>query len=666
MKKFLLFLILSISAMAANAKEYVDVITASGLGLSSTSYKTFSGKKFKSSAVYAGAISVSSGNIQINSGNSSCKGIYTTASGGVVKKVTLYWASGNNASEIYASNTAYNGKPSETLVATMSYADKDANNATTYTFKDDYNYVAIYGKTHVLSKIEITWDDGNDDVDDSISQEFDFIKNTYGLTSSYTKSWSYTEDQISLTYTNGSGSGIRLYSDGLRFYTGKMTVAANDGYVITNIEIEATSTAFTIGGTTGLFWSGRAQSVDIVAPSSNGKAISKIIVTYEAVTKGKQLDITNNDGQAIEFGYDYVNCNYTTTGNFMTGSKITVASKVASKVGVMLPGETEATYYNSPYTLAITAGGKYKFTDSELLDGETALSDTTIINATVYNPIEINAESTTADHQIEEIDGEKVNAIHVMFSINDVLSESTNVESYNLYVNGQYLESSEDGDFYIEYLPFAFNSQFAVSPVVDGEEIGRYDVALELPEIGVEVATDESKNEFAYAATSDMVNVHLRVYVAASSTAIYDLEAISAGGHNCNVLNFGNGIYYIEVEDYIKDVPVIDGQIHFTEEQLNAAAESVDVVISPIYKFAVKDTTSRAAGVKIVTVRGEALDLGEVKLDAETGKISGIESIVAESDNNAIYYNLQGVRVANPDNGIYIRLQNGKATKVNF
>lgn len=43
---------------------------------------------------------------------------------------------------------------------------------------------------------------------------------------------------------------------------------------------------------------------------------------------------------------------------------------------------------------------------------------------------------------------------------------------------------------------------------------------------------------------------------------------------------------------------------------------------------------------------------------------SGVETIDAELNNNAIYYNLQGQRVDNPTNGIYVRVLNGKADKV--
>ncbi len=47
-----------------------------------------------------------------------------------------------------------------------------------------------------------------------------------------------------------------------------------------------------------------------------------------------------------------------------------------------------------------------------------------------------------------------------------------------------------------------------------------------------------------------------------------------------------------------------------------------------------------------------------------TDKVTGIEDVVVEENASAEYYNLQGVRVAKPENGLYIRVQGGKATKV--
>lgn len=48
------------------------------------------------------------------------------------------------------------------------------------------------------------------------------------------------------------------------------------------------------------------------------------------------------------------------------------------------------------------------------------------------------------------------------------------------------------------------------------------------------------------------------------------------------------------------------------------------------------------------------------------GETTGIDSIVADEadEAEAVYYNLQGVRVDNPENGVYIRVQGSKASKV--
>lgn len=55
-------------------------------------------------------------------------------------------------------------------------------------------------------------------------------------------------------------------------------------------------------------------------------------------------------------------------------------------------------------------------------------------------------------------------------------------------------------------------------------------------------------------------------------------------------------------------------------------------------------------------------DFGEILGDVESAGIEGIEA--DGSDAPAEYYNLNGVRVANPENGLYIKSQGGKAIKV--
>ena len=43
---------------------------------------------------------------------------------------------------------------------------------------------------------------------------------------------------------------------------------------------------------------------------------------------------------------------------------------------------------------------------------------------------------------------------------------------------------------------------------------------------------------------------------------------------------------------------------------------------------------------------------------------SAVESVNVENNAAAAYYTLQGVRVANPENGLFIVVKDGKASKV--
>ncbi|MBE6319114.1 MAG: hypothetical protein E7081_09115 [Bacteroidales bacterium] len=59
----------------------------------------------------------------------------------------------------------------------------------------------------------------------------------------------------------------------------------------------------------------------------------------------------------------------------------------------------------------------------------------------------------------------------------------------------------------------------------------------------------------------------------------------------------------------------------------------------------------------------------EVEIDYENETITiknltGIEGVEVEENAEAVYYNLQGVKVANPANGAFIKVQGGKASKV--
>lgn len=75
-------------------------------------------------------------------------------------------------------------------------------------------------------------------------------------------------------------------------------------------------------------------------------------------------------------------------------------------------------------------------------------------------------------------------------------------------------------------------------------------------------------------------------------------------------------------------------------------------------------TLSLGDGVKSVTITpGATIGFNGIAVNySGTSAVSDIA--VEEAEGEAVYYNLQGVRVANPENGLYIRVQGKKAVKV--
>ena len=55
---------------------------------------------------------------------------------------------------------------------------------------------------------------------------------------------------------------------------------------------------------------------------------------------------------------------------------------------------------------------------------------------------------------------------------------------------------------------------------------------------------------------------------------------------------------------------------------------------------------------------------GELTLTQDPGGATGVVEMVVETEAPVEYFNMQGMRVENPENGIFIRRQGNKATKV--
>jgi len=87
--------------------------------------------------------------------------------------------------------------------------------------------------------------------------------------------------------------------------------------------------------------------------------------------------------------------------------------------------------------------------------------------------------------------------------------------------------------------------------------------------------------------------------------------------------------------------------------------------LTSIDKLAVEKFINGAFQISIGGVKGKNIALDAVYLYTPKGQ-SGIGDIEIEDEKSAPveYYNLQGIRVYNPEHGIYIRRQGNKVSKV--
>lgn len=124
----------------------------------------------------------------------------------------------------------------------------------------------------------------------------------------------------------------------------------------------------------------------------------------------------------------------------------------------------------------------------------------------------------------------------------------------------------------------------------------------------------------------------------------------------------------IDVADVVKYV-----EISVRMEGFTAWGKLADITVPAKFDWAYYGQTidlSAYVGKKIqigfhYTSTAEIAGTWEIKNVKVTADKAGVNDIIADDDNApVVYYNLQGVRVENPANGLYIRVQGKKATKV--
>ncbi|MDE6157562.1 MAG: hypothetical protein K2F78_05380, partial [Muribaculaceae bacterium] len=142
-----------------------------------------------------------------------------------------------------------------------------------------------------------------------------------------------------------------------------------------------------------------------------------------------------------------------------------------------------------------------------------------------------------------------------------------------------------------------------------------------------------------------------------------DYKAAAAVPVNVNTYLDGN-LCWDEVPGAIRYIVLHNGAYLCSVSGAFVAAEQLEEAIAA--KSAAQRVSAREA-VRDHEFRVVALNaLGQASEASATNNYiaTGVDAVTVADDADAVYYNLQGVRVANPESGLYIRRQGNSVTKV--
>lgn len=379
---FTLFLLsLTIGITPLSAKEVTDVLTNAGLiNKTTTTYTAFSGKSFSSNAVYAGNIAGDGGTIQMTNKTATASYIATTGSGGVLKKIKLYWNTKTTTSSssprkvaVYAKNTAYTTDYSDnkvkvgTNVSTLQYSKDNPTSEYTFNADTEYTYIALFavGGALYLDKIEITWEYGTT----SEPQDFDSKHDQFtGLT------WNGSAYDLTMTY----GDKFTLTPKSSTPPT--ITYAIADGAATDVVSIDGNKLTALKAGTTTI-----TASWDADANWKAGTRTINVTVNHAPVSGPITFDLTN--GSEVE-----------------VGTVLTISSENAKAIHLLVKnGETvlfndwkegSSVTYTLDKSCTITA---YAKNAEEVLTQEASASFTVVVKPKYVKFTEYGADNTIPD-----------------------------------------------------------------------------------------------------------------------------------------------------------------------------------------------------------------------------------------------------------------------------
>lgn len=129
-----------------------------------------------------------------------------------------------------------------------------------------------------------------------------------------------------------------------------------------------------------------------------------------------------------------------------------------------------------------------------------------------------------------------------------------------------------------------------------------------------------------------------------------------------------DNVYTLTLESLAGEFKIIKNGVWAGSYVLKNYADGEEFTADQTFELVNKDGVGNIKIADDATFSNVTLTLtvsdASVTLKAEAGSVSGIESIEADSNEAVEYYNLQGIKVANPENGLFIRKQGNTVSKV--
>lgn len=596
---------------------------------------------------YNAYIAADYSSIQMRSKNSN-SGIVVSdnPNGLLLRKVTIEWNS-NTANErvlnIYVDNSKYESiskiygtTPQGTKAGTIAIDE-----STTLDIAGDYTFAGMRSSSGAMyiNKITLEWE-----------------KPEAPETTDVTLDWGEMAKEFTVGETGVTGELSVEPAEALPF----VKVSSSNAEVAT-AEFDAKTGLVTLN-----FLKASAEPVVITATvdDPDGKFVAKEDATFSFIVEDAEV-VLEPEAIVVTPALDEKG-NITVT----EGTKITFSSKNAAKLSVSIYG-AEPTLEANPFIFTATEETVIEVipVDSEGKPYEAMKLKAHIFTEEAVEPQRATTtytfEFTKNDH-VHPVYGESNNDEYVYLASDGAgifepyFCTETGTDTTHSYVDGEGWKLSSDDSFISSYFYLYFAQDLEHNYKITAVKFNY--TADDIVEIYEETHPGESNKlaENFWTGSEDglqfnIVSIYDLILNSIDVTFEHDVVPAPTAAwrdeHHFTLSHEKGYDIYFKIEDVANNT------------QLRAINR--DEVYEGHNKYNDNDELSLYSGQRVSLYAQHPHGMVSKLLSATYDEIvTGIGSIAADSETEVVYFNMQGVRVAEPTEGVYIRVANGKATKV--